>query len=154
MPANNELGGWQWWPVLRAGLLGLLHAMASLALLWSAQHTRAACITEPIMGGADPAVIYTNGFFYSLRTTGGDVRIRRSTTLAGMASGTEVTVFTPNADIRSDIWAPGRTTFDQALAIFPDDSPARAPLLAAWETNTAAMLQRLGEFAESGEKAE
>jgi hypothetical protein len=33
-------------------------------------------------------VIYTNG---------GDVRSRRSTMLAGMASGTEVTVFTPPA---------------------------------------------------------
>ena len=62
-----------------------------------AVRTDAACITQPIMGGADPAVIYTNGFFYSLRTTGGDVRIRRSTTLAGVASGTEVTVFTPPA---------------------------------------------------------
>jgi GH43 family beta-xylosidase len=65
-----------------------------------------ACVTQPIMGGADPAVIYTNGYFYSLRTTGGDVRIRRSTTLGGMASGTEVTVFTPNAEILGHVWAP------------------------------------------------
>ena len=80
--------------------------LALVPALLLAVRADAACITQPIMGGADPAVIYTNGFFYSLRTTGGDVRIRRSTTLAGMASGTEVTVFTPNADIRSDIWAP------------------------------------------------
>ena len=88
------------WPTLRAWGRGLLLAFVAGLL---AVRTDAACITEPIMGGADPAVIYTNGFFYSLRTAGGDVRIRRSTTLAGMASGTEVTVFTPNADIRSDI---------------------------------------------------
>ena len=43
-------------------------------------------------------------------------------------------------------WSPARATLDQALAIFPNDSPVRATLLAAWEANNAAMLTRLAEF--------
>ncbi len=67
MPANNELGVWQWWPVLRACLRGLLLATASLALLWSAQDTHAACITQPIMGGADPAVFEPTASLWDVR---------------------------------------------------------------------------------------
>ncbi len=43
-------------------------------------------------------------------------------------------------------WSPARATLDQTLAIFPDELSFRASLLAAWEVNNAAMLQRLGEF--------
>jgi putative heme-binding domain-containing protein len=43
-------------------------------------------------------------------------------------------------------WSPARATFDEALAIFSQDSPERAPLAAAWGRNNAAMLQRLSEF--------
>ena len=43
-------------------------------------------------------------------------------------------------------WSPARATLDQALRLFPDDSPVRASLLAAWKKNNAAMLQRLEEF--------
>lgn len=65
-----------------------------------------ASFVNPIMYGPDPAVTYANGFYYSLRTTGGDIRIRRSTTLRGMSSCAEVTVFAANATIQGDIWAP------------------------------------------------
>ena len=43
-------------------------------------------------------------------------------------------------------WSPTHATLDQALGIFPAGSPVRAPLLAAWERNNAAMLQRLDQF--------
>jgi GH43 family beta-xylosidase len=56
--------------------------------------------------GADPFVLYTNGYYYFLRTTGGDVRVVRSTTLQSIGSGTEVIVFRPNNIIYGNIWAP------------------------------------------------
>ena len=69
-----------------------------------------ATYVNPIIGqeSADPYVIYTNGFYYFLRTTGGGVTIWKSATLQGVGSGSAVTVFStnPNGPIKSDIWAP------------------------------------------------
>ena len=44
-------------------------------------------------------------------------------------------------------WSPARATFDQALALFPEKSPVRVTMLAAWEQNNALRLERLKEFA-------
>lgn len=50
-----------------------------------------------------------------------------------------------NAQLKSG-WSPARAILDQTLAMFPDEPSVSASLLAAWETNNAAMLQRLAEF--------
>lgn len=62
--------------------------------------------SNPISGGADPHVVYHGGNYYFLRTTGGDVRIRRAASLQTVGSGTETIVFSPNGVIHGHIWAP------------------------------------------------
>jgi GH43 family beta-xylosidase len=56
----------------------------------------------------DPFITYYNGYYYYMKTTGGDVRIRRSTKLANVSSGESKTAYTggDNAPIKYNIWAP------------------------------------------------
>jgi GH43 family beta-xylosidase len=62
--------------------------------------------TNQVGSGADPFVVRHGGNYYFLRTTGGDIKIRRSPTLQGIGSGTETTVFWFNHEIKGHIWAP------------------------------------------------
>lgn len=43
-------------------------------------------------------------------------------------------------------WSPDRTTLDQMGAAFPGDEPTQLRLMTAWESNRAAMFERLAEF--------
>ena len=62
--------------------------------------------TNPVSGGADPFLIRHAGNYYFLRTTGSDIKIRRSDTLQGIGSGIESAVFWFNHEIKGHIWAP------------------------------------------------
>lgn len=71
--------------------------------------SRGQTFTNPIVTeAADPWVVFHEGHYYMLATTGGDIRVRKATTLAGLAAASAVVVWTPprvgpNA---ADIWAP------------------------------------------------
>ncbi|HRT57488.1 MAG TPA: PA14 domain-containing protein [Candidatus Paceibacterota bacterium] len=80
-----------------------------LCLGWPALAAPAwATYVNPLMtyNTPDPWVYYTNGYYYHTRTTGGSVRVFRSTNLQGLATASAVTVFSPNGEILRDIWAP------------------------------------------------
>lgn len=62
--------------------------------------------TNPVSGGADPFVVRHAGSYHFLRTTGFDIKIRRSPTLQGIGSGAQTTVFNFNHEIKGHIWAP------------------------------------------------
>ncbi|PWU18615.1 MAG: hypothetical protein C5B50_08655 [Verrucomicrobia bacterium] len=60
-----------------------------------------------IADGADPWVICKDGTnYYYTQTTGGQVTIRSSSTISGLAFASPVTVFTPPAPNNRDVWAP------------------------------------------------
>jgi len=59
-----------------------------------------------IANGADPWVIFKDGFYYYTQTTGTSVRVRKSATITGLASASAMTVFTPSAPNNQEVWAP------------------------------------------------
>lgn len=64
---------------------------------------------NPIMSdGADPSVVYKDGFYYYTQTTGNNVSVWRSETISGISKGTKVVVWTPPASGPTccNIWAP------------------------------------------------
>jgi GH43 family beta-xylosidase len=63
--------------------------------------------TNPIItDGADPWVIFKDGIYYYTQTTGGQVKVRKSSTISGLGSASATTVFTPSAPYNQDVWAP------------------------------------------------
>ena len=70
----------------------------------------AGTFTNPIIAnGADPWVLYLNGYYYFTDTTGGDVEIRRCTRLAGtngLSTAPLMATFNPPAPYNQDVWAP------------------------------------------------
>lgn len=66
--------------------------------------------TNPIISdGADPWVIFNNGYYYFTDTTGAGVYIRVSTQLAGtngIGAAPSIKVFSPPAPFNQDVWAP------------------------------------------------
>lgn len=90
--------------------LSLEWVMAQTAGGHAAQRSAPVTFTNPVRvaEGADPWVVYRNGFYYYTATSGNEVRITKSKTLAGLASEQAVTVWRrpetgPNA---RDVWAP------------------------------------------------
>jgi GH43 family beta-xylosidase len=91
-------------------------AVARLALLLSgcALGTTASVLggsfTNPIISdGADPWVIFNNGYYYFTDTTGTGIYLRQATQLAGtngIGSVSSVKVFSPPAPYNKDVWAP------------------------------------------------
>src|SRR4051812_7197354 len=63
--------------------------------------------TNPIItDGADPWVIFKDGFYYYTQTSGGQVKVRKSSTICGLGSASATTVFTPSAPYNQNVWAP------------------------------------------------
>ncbi len=81
-----------------------------LLLLAEFTAANAGTFTNPIIAdGADPFLVYQDGYYYLTVTTGGNVRVRRSTQLAGtngLSFVSPTTVFTPPAPNNKDVWAP------------------------------------------------
>jgi GH43 family beta-xylosidase len=71
---------------------------------------RAGTFTNPIVGdGADPWVIFENGYYYFTHTTGGAVKIWRAPRLAGtngLGAAILFSTFTPPAPYNKEVWAP------------------------------------------------
>ncbi len=70
----------------------------------------AGTFVNPIVGdGADPWVVFQNGYYYFTDTTGWDVEIRRATRLAGtngIGNAVLVSSFVPPAPYNKEVWAP------------------------------------------------
>jgi len=70
----------------------------------------AGTFVNPILSdGADPWVIFQNGYYYFTDTTGGDVEIRRAPRLAGtngIGNAVLMTKFFPPAPDNKEVWAP------------------------------------------------
>lgn len=68
-----------------------------------------ATFTNPLLdSGADPWSIYHNGFYYYMHTTGRDLTIWKTRSLADLRTAEKKTVWTPLANFpySKDIWAP------------------------------------------------
>jgi GH43 family beta-xylosidase len=79
-----------------------------MVLLMSASSQSPGTFTNPLLSsGADPFMTFFNGHYYLTYTTGSDIRIRKSQSLATMASAREQIVW---ADFETDrcchLWAP------------------------------------------------
>jgi GH43 family beta-xylosidase len=92
-------------PVLRAAAF-----FVGCSVLWGAGVAFGGTFTNPIISsGADPWVIFQDGYYSLTVTTGWDVEVRRATRLAGtngIGTVTPANVFTPPAPYNSDVWAP------------------------------------------------
>ncbi|MEO6722535.1 MAG: glycoside hydrolase family 43 protein [Ferruginibacter sp.] len=79
----------------------------SFAYYANAQH--AATFTNPLLpAGADPWCIYKNGFYYYTHTTGKNITIWKTKTIAGLDTAEKKVVFTPpkTGPYSKEIWAP------------------------------------------------
>lgn len=63
--------------------------------------------TNPLMSGADPSVVYRDGFYYLVQSDG-DIWVTKSATLTGLGSGTRVKVWSRAASggLCCNVWAP------------------------------------------------
>lgn len=97
------------WNIVRAQRLPGRTIICCLLLLICG-NVSAQTYTNPIIAdGADPWVIRKDGFYYYTQTTGGNVRIRKASQIAGpngVANASPVTVFTPPAPNNRNVWAP------------------------------------------------
>jgi GH43 family beta-xylosidase len=62
-----------------------------------------------ISDGADPWIVFKDGYYYLTATTGGDVKVRQATRLAGtngIGAASPVRVFKPPAPYNQEVWAP------------------------------------------------
>ena len=66
----------------------------------------AATFKNPLLdSGPDPWVAQKDGFYYFMRTTGGDLRIRKTARMADLGTSPEKVIWRPDGKYR-DIWAP------------------------------------------------
>lgn len=83
---------------------------ASLLSLGLVLPLSAATFQNPIIpDGADPWILFRNGFYHYTQTTGGSVRVRKAATLTGatgLGNVAATTVFTPAAPNNQNVWAP------------------------------------------------
>ena len=63
----------------------------------------AACVTQPMMQGQDPAVEFKDGWFHLIQSDGCNLRLRRSPTLAGLTVVPNQIIYSPGC---SEVWAP------------------------------------------------
>lgn len=90
---------------LRRSVLFMLFAVFSSAVI--AQ--QAVSFTNPLLpAGADPWCIYKDGFYYYTHTTGRNITIWKTKSIAGLRTAEKKTVFTPPAKgpYSKEIWAP------------------------------------------------
>lgn len=97
-------------PVRRKRANTLLGVLLFSGVLWTAASAFGATFTNPIISdGADPWVVFKDGYYYLTDTTGLDVSVRTATRLAGtngIGSVSMVKVFSPPWPYNSDVWAP------------------------------------------------
>jgi len=98
--APNRFG----WPIGR---------MAFLLLAWGlcmAMPLAGQTFTNPIISnGADPAIVFANGYYYFMDTTGTGVYLTQTTRLAGtngIGAVASTKVFSPPSPYNQDVWAP------------------------------------------------
>lgn len=93
--------------VVKNRIPGALALGCFLAFLTSAF---AGTFTNAIISdGADPGPMFLNGNYYLTVTTGGDVKVRTATRLAGtngIGAVSASTIFTPPSPYNKDVWAP------------------------------------------------
>jgi GH43 family beta-xylosidase len=88
-----------------------------LILLWfygcalcAATSSLGGTFTNPIISeGADPWAVFKDGYYYLTDTTGGDVKVRQATRLAGtngIGTASPVRIFKPPAPYNQGVWAP------------------------------------------------
>jgi GH43 family beta-xylosidase len=66
----------------------------------------AACFTNSLRQGQDPAVIFKDGQFHLAQSANGGIHLRRSATIAGLATASNPTLYTPPSTEGSELWAP------------------------------------------------
>ena len=97
-------------PVRRKRANTLLAVLLFSGVLWTAASAFGATFTNPIISdGADPWVVFKDGYYYLTDTTGLDVSVRTATRLSGtngIGSVSMVKVFSPPWPYNSDVWAP------------------------------------------------
>ena len=102
--ASEFLFAWRKLAITRFALLPLSCA------LWTTVSVFGGTFTNPIISdGADPWVVFQDGYYYFTDTTGSGVYVRRATQLAGtngIAAAAQVKVFSPPAPFNLDVWAP------------------------------------------------
>lgn len=79
--------------------------LAGVWLGWfpAANPLDAACFTNAIRQGKDPAVIFKDGLFHLVQSDGCNIRLRRTSTLGGLATASNPIIFSPGC---SELWAP------------------------------------------------
>src|SRR4051812_28805053 len=91
---------------VRAIFLWLIVGVAVL----TSDDSRAGTFTNAIISdGADPWVVYQNGYYYFSDTTGGAAKVHRATSLAGtngIGKASVLWTFTPPAPYNKEVWAP------------------------------------------------
>lgn len=90
-------------PRVRAITIWLIAAFSFLRL-------HAGTFTNAIISsGADPWVVYRDGYYYFTDTTGSNVKVHRATRLAGtngIGNASVIWTFTPPAPYNKEVWAP------------------------------------------------
>jgi len=77
--------------------------MTGFLLLSVAEVAKAACLTNPMMQGQDPQVAFKDGYYHLVQSDGCNIHLRRSTTLSGLVTSGNPTVFAAGC---SNVWAP------------------------------------------------
>lgn len=90
-------------------LVGCALAACSAAAAW------AACLTQPMMQGQDPAVVFEDGFFHLVQSDGCNIRLRRATTFRGLASSANPVIYSPGC---SEVWAPEIHRWDDRWYVY------------------------------------
>jgi len=63
----------------------------------------AACLTDPMMQGQDPAVTLQNGLYHLVQSDGCNIHLRRSSTIGGLVTASDSVIFSPGC---MEVWAP------------------------------------------------
>ncbi|GGJ42765.1 glycoside hydrolase family 43 protein [Deinococcus roseus] len=83
------------------------HLLLALVLGFSSAQ-QAKTFSNPVLSsaGADPHIVFHEGFYYMTYTTGADIRFRKAASLAGLDQAEAVQVFQPTGDGCCNVWAP------------------------------------------------
>ncbi|TRX54781.1 family 43 glycosylhydrolase [Fulvivirga sp. M361] len=90
-----------------------------LASCMAAVQVQAQSFVNPISDLADPFITYHNGHYYYTGTTGGNISMRRATTLEGLKAAPLQVIFTPGAGQPTHFyWAPEMFRIDNKWYIY------------------------------------
>ncbi len=70
--------------------------------LWSSEAV-GGVFTNSLMQGQDPTVVFENGLYHLAQSDGCNIRLRRATTLGGLAGASNPIIYSPGC---SEVWAP------------------------------------------------